>query len=143
MSYGEFKCELDEAAIRAEFDEIREFRNVEAVRVQDNRLSVRVNVRLPYHGKAYDMGDWELLLSPDAFVHRCLRRGTIDESDGNSPIYTSGNGFCFGNSQALIHDNLNKGQIAHAIEIAVCALHSFNNEGDRRKIPVFFKEVKE
>jgi hypothetical protein len=141
LSYGEFNHDLDEAAVRAEFAEICKFRGVVAVRVRDKKLSVRVNVRVPYKRKRYDLGDWELLITPESFYDECLRSGAKEGADHASPIYHMDDGFCFGDTRSVVLEHLAKGQVAQAVEMLVNALHSFNSETDREKIPRYFKEV--
>ncbi|MDR2063267.1 MAG: hypothetical protein LBQ02_00540 [Candidatus Nomurabacteria bacterium] len=140
----------DEAVIQAEFQQIQQFQGVIAIGTDHyGILNILVRVRVPYNGKTYDLGDWEVCVSQTTFSAQCLRNGLLSQPDEDGeeaeahPIYPDGNYFCFGDGADAIQESLNCGQIAHAINSIISALHSFNDDEDRAQIPEFFKEVEE
>ena len=138
------KAPLDATALEHEFDKLLSFEGVRGIRVINDNISIQVSVLVPYQGKTYDFGDWELRFGPNYtndVYSRLLRCASLS---GRYPNYSfdneEGSGFCFGGRLQEIKDHQLKGQFLEAAELAIACLHSVN-EGDWENISRAFKAV--
>ncbi len=126
----------------SEFDRLLTLEGVAGVRVVNDGLSILVKPRLPYKGKTYDLGDFDLRILPSGHWHADeLRDGTKSSWRGSYPVYRMGNSFCFGRRANIIDEHIKKGQILEGVEVAVNCMQSVNDD-DLERVPLAFKEAK-
>lgn len=129
--------------IQSEFDALLALEGVSGVRVINDMISVKVDVRVPYKGVRYDFGDWEIRVGQDYYFTRRLRSAVNPGWHGLYPDYEWRDGeFCLGRREATISDFIRKGQFLEGIELIVATMHSVNKD-DKPNIPRAFSEVNE
>lgn len=127
--------------LNAEFDRLLALPGVKGVRVKADCVSLLLHARLEYKGRKYDLGDWDIRVGQrDQMVTRELRSGVNSDWGGGAPVYRISGGFCFGSREYLIERHLAKGQLLEAVELAVDAMQSVNDE-DVDCIHDAFREV--
>jgi hypothetical protein len=130
--------------LNAEFDRLMHLNGVAAVGVVNDQISVLVKARYTWDGRLFDLGDWELRFGVGTSMwSKELRSGVHPDWRGSYPVYRLGyDNFCFGNQQSDINQHLLKGQMLEAVEVAVNALNSIN-ENDERYVQEAFYEIQE
>ena len=125
-----------------EFDRLMALPGVKGARVINDALSLHVEAHISYQDILYDIGEWELRVSQQMLTTRLLRTGVKDDwLRGEYPDYRFGGGeFCFGSRDHDISENIRKGQILEAVELAVNCMRSVNPE-DEYRIPRAFHTV--
>jgi len=132
--------------VAEEFDRIMALPGVLAAQVVNNRVRIVVRATYRYQGMLYDLGDWQMDISPDEtyFEATNLRSGLQDSwSNGTYPAYRlTGGLFCFGDRNQVLYEHLVKGQYLEAVALAVECMNSVNPE-DEYKVPDAFKRLPE
>lgn len=134
---------IDATALEAEFNRLLKLPGVQAVRVVNDKLSLYVKARLNYEGVVYDLGDWDLRIGGDTnFAAKELRSGVRRHWHGYPAYRLDDETFCFGSRESVIAENLRKGQLLEAAELAVNSLNNVNDE-DLYRVPNAFYEEKQ
>jgi len=110
-------------------------------------LSIIVRVLIPYRGRLYDIGDFDIRIiqqdSPYLGIYCGLVRKASERNLYLFGSYANGvRAFCLGTRNETITAHLNRGEYASAVELTIATIHVVNN-GDESAIPVTFKEWKE
>ncbi len=134
---------VDDATITSEFSRLMNMQGLTAIRVIDEQISLLVKPRFELNGTTYDLGDWDVRFGADGHLAtKELRRGVRESWYGGYPVYRNGGSFCFGNHAYRIREYLTRGQFVEAIELAIAAMHTINDE-DRVNVREAFHVAEE
>lgn len=128
-----------------EFGELLRTPGVTGAGAADGCLSVLVCARFAHEETIYDLGDWDIQVSPIRGLRAVELRAGVrpDWPFGRYPVYRLGDGsFCFGEHSAEIGAAMKQGRILEAVQLAVMYIQSVNVE-HRTDIEKAFLAVRE
>lgn len=120
----------DRSEFQREWAEICEMRGIVTFKIKPKTglVKAEIDVRVPYRGKIYDFGDFEVKFTVgDDYAFSCteIRQAFIQS---NNAVYRIGGEFCFGQRRSEIMDHISNGRICAALAIIVDCMHAVNPE---------------
>lgn len=138
------------AEARAEWRAVKDMRGVSRIYTESTpdlksvNLCYLIKVRVPYHGRIYDFGDFVVKISCNTAKLSCteIRSGIRKRATSLAPAYRiTKHSFCFGDREYEIKKHVANGQLIAAMTLVVDCLHSVNPE-DAPDIPRCFRKVR-
>lgn len=147
----------DEQSILKDVEYIKQLPGVLGIRVNDGKMVVYIRTTAIYNEKLYDMGDYELTLSPsgdDSVINVfCTRMGTRKNDAGNHhshPYFHHGEvsadgsatgWFCFGNRTTQLRKLLAKGAYGEFVHLAINTISSVTSGEESYYYGSYFAEI--
>lgn len=111
-------------------------------RKKNQFLRVLIKVRVPYHSRLYDFGDYEVTFYEGHFTCKKVRSGVRRDNTNVRVVYNDPKyDFCFGSRRDTIEGYAANGCIIEALTLIIDSFHSVN-PGDEHYIPGCYREVR-